>query len=76
MTLTIDGRRQAREVDALHTLADVLCRRGCYEGTCGTCAVTVGGETVRSCLMLAVQCEGAHVRTAADPAPREAEPFV
>ena len=36
---------------------------GCEHGVCGTCTVLVNGETVRSCLMLAVQADGATITT-------------
>lgn len=36
---------------------------GCEHGVCGSCTVLVNGETVRSCLMFAVQADGAEVTT-------------
>jgi carbon-monoxide dehydrogenase small subunit len=36
---------------------------GCEHGVCGTCTVLVNGETERSCLMLAVQADGATITT-------------
>jgi carbon-monoxide dehydrogenase small subunit len=45
--------------DLLHTGTHV----GCEHGVCGACTVLVDGAAVRSCLMLAVQAEGADVTT-------------
>ncbi len=53
------------------TLADCLRHElrltgthiGCEHGVCGACTVIVNGEAVRSCLMLAVQADGAKVTT-------------
>ncbi|WP_426441574.1 (2Fe-2S)-binding protein [Bradyrhizobium genosp. P] len=36
---------------------------GCEHGVCGACTVRINGEIVRSCLMLAVQAQGASVET-------------
>lgn len=38
-------------------------RTGCEHGVCGACAVRINGETVRGCLTLAVQADGAVVET-------------
>lgn len=38
-------------------------RVSCEHGSCGACTILVDGRTVRSCLMLAVQADGAEVRT-------------
>jgi carbon-monoxide dehydrogenase small subunit len=58
-------------VPARTTLADCLRHHlrltgthvGCEHGVCGACTVIVDGEAVRSCLMLAVQADGAKVTT-------------
>jgi aerobic carbon-monoxide dehydrogenase large subunit len=38
-------------------------RYGCEEGACGACTVEVNGQIVKSCLMLAVQADGAEITT-------------
>jgi carbon-monoxide dehydrogenase small subunit len=70
-TLTVNGQRYDVEVEARRTLADALredcgltgTHLGCEHGVCGACTVLVNGDAVRSCLMFAVQCDGAAVRT-------------
>lgn len=59
------------EVESRMTLADFLrdhlgltgTHLGCEHGVCGACTVRVGGDAVRSCLMLAVQADGREVTT-------------
>ena len=68
---TLNGGEVSPEVEARTTLADCIrhgCRQtgthvGCEHGVCGACTVIVDGAAVRSCLMLAVQAEGARVTT-------------
>ncbi len=70
--MTINGRRHAGDVEARVSLADFLrgdagytgVHVGCEHGVCGACTVIVDGKAVRSCLMLAVQAEGAAIMTA------------
>jgi carbon-monoxide dehydrogenase small subunit len=70
-TLIVNGDRHDLVLEPGRTLTDVLhhdcglagARVGCTDGMCGGCTVLVDGEPVRSCLMLAVQCDGAEVRT-------------
>jgi aerobic-type carbon monoxide dehydrogenase small subunit (CoxS/CutS family) len=38
-------------------------KHGCGQGACGACTVIVDGETVYSCLTLAIDCEGREIRT-------------
>ena len=67
----VNGTDAEVEVEPRMTLADCLRYRlrltgthvGCEHGVCGACTVIVDGAAVRSCLMLAVQAEGAHVVT-------------
>jgi len=71
ITLTINGRAHAIEVEPRRTLADAIredCGQtgthiGCEHGICGACTVIVNGEPVRSCLMFAVQAVGKKIRT-------------
>ncbi len=69
--LTVNGRRRALKVAPHHTLLDVLrddleltgTKECCLVGECGACTVIVDGRTVDSCLMLAVEADGAAVTT-------------
>ena len=36
---------------------------GCDTSSCGACTIVVNGEAVKSCTLLAVQCEGAEIKT-------------
>ena len=62
VTCTVEARRSLldclREDIGLHGT-----HVGCEHGVCGCCNVMVGGEVVRSCLMLAWQAEGTEVVT-------------
>ena len=46
-----------------HSLLQTGTHVGCEHGVCGACTVLVDGAAVRSCLMLAVQADGARVTT-------------
>src|SRR6059036_1056269 len=67
----VNGREVEVEVEPRLTLADCLRHAllqtgthvGCEHGVCGACTVIVNGAAVRSCLMLAVQADGATVVT-------------
>ena len=71
ITLEVNGRSTQLDVLPRTTLADCLRHRlgltgthlGCEHGVCGACTVIVNGDAVRSCLMLAVQADGAQVVT-------------
>jgi aerobic-type carbon monoxide dehydrogenase small subunit (CoxS/CutS family) len=67
----VNGKAVEVAVEPRLTLADCLREKlrltgthiGCEHGVCGACTVLVDGAAVRSCLMLAVQAEGAKVVT-------------
>ena len=71
VTFTLNGKPVAATVAAREHLADFLRQRlgltgthiGCEHGVCGACNVVIDGRSVRSCLMLAVQVDGASVET-------------
>jgi carbon-monoxide dehydrogenase small subunit len=71
ITVTVNGAAHERKVESRVTLVDFLrhdlgltgTHVGCEHGVCGACTVLVGGRSARACLMLAVQCDGADVRT-------------
>ncbi len=71
VTLTVNGKRYQRSVDPRRLLSDFLrhdlgltgTHVGCEHGVCGMCTVLFNGQTVRSCLMFAVQTEGAELST-------------
>jgi aerobic carbon-monoxide dehydrogenase small subunit len=71
ITLTVNGVPHTEAIEARLTLADLLRERldltathlGCEHGVCGACTVIVDGHAARSCTTLAVQADGAQVRT-------------
>ena len=69
--LTVNGRARSVEVAVHHTLLEALradlgltgTKECCLVGECGACTVLVDGASVDSCLMLAVEADGAMVTT-------------
>jgi carbon-monoxide dehydrogenase small subunit len=77
VAVTVNGRRYERTVATRKTLADFIredlgltgTHLGCEHGVCGACTVRLDGEIVRSCLLLAVQCDGRALQTIEGVAP-------
>jgi aerobic carbon-monoxide dehydrogenase small subunit len=71
ISVTVNGKAQSAEVEPRLLLADFLRENldltgthvGCEHGICGACTVLMNGDSVRSCLTLAVQADGASVET-------------
>jgi aerobic-type carbon monoxide dehydrogenase small subunit (CoxS/CutS family) len=69
--LRVNGVERIGRVAPRRLLADFLredlrltgTHLGCEHGVCGACTVLLGGRAVRSCLLFAVQANGADVRT-------------
>ncbi len=77
LSMTVNGRSRRGLAEPRLTLADFLREQahctgvhlGCEHGVCGSCTVLMDGEAVRSCLLFAVQADGAHVTTVEGLAP-------
>ena len=71
ISVTVNGRAQRGVAEPRKTLADFLredlaltgTHLGCEHGVCGSCTVLLDGEAVRSCLLFAVQADGASITT-------------
>jgi 2-furoyl-CoA dehydrogenase 2Fe-2S iron sulfur subunit len=69
--VTVNGRRHIEVVEPRLLLSDFLRHTigltgthvGCEHGVCGACTVRLDGAAVRSCLLFAVQADGARVET-------------
>ena len=71
ISVTINGTVYEREVEArkllIHFIRDDLdltgSHIGCDTGNCGACSVLLDGVLVKSCMLLAVQADGARIET-------------
>ena len=71
ITLTINGEAELVDVPSNMTLLQMLrekvaltgTKNGCAAGECGACTVMLNGEPVNSCMVLAVECDGASIVT-------------
>lgn len=69
--IIINGHKHKLTIAANRTLLDVLredlaltgAKRGCEAGECGACTVIVNGRPVNSCMILAVEMDGAEILT-------------
>jgi aerobic carbon-monoxide dehydrogenase small subunit len=71
IAVTVNGERREAEVEPRQLLVYFLREQlgltgttvGCDTSSCGSCTVLLGGESVKSCTVLAVQADGAEVTT-------------
>jgi aerobic carbon-monoxide dehydrogenase small subunit len=69
ISFTINGEPERATVPSHMTLLQMLreelaltgTKNGCAAGECGACTVLLNGEPVNSCMVLAVECDGAHI---------------
>ena len=79
VTTTINGSQQEFLCEPRQTLLEVLrdkldligTKDGCSNGNCGACTLLFNGRPVDSCLVLAVEAEGAEIETIEGVAPTE-----
>jgi aerobic carbon-monoxide dehydrogenase small subunit len=77
ITVDVNGEEIEYDVDArrllVHFLRDDLdltgTHVGCDTGNCGACSVIYNGQLVKSCMLLAVQADGAQIETVESLAP-------
>jgi len=71
LSVTVNGEKRVSEVEPrlllVHYLREVLgltgTNIGCDTSNCGACTVHLNGESVKSCTVLAVQADGAEIKT-------------
>jgi carbon-monoxide dehydrogenase small subunit len=71
ITLRVNGAENAVTCEDSQLLVEVIRENlhlkgthiGCLNGDCGACTVTCDGKVVKSCLMLAVSCDGCEITT-------------
>ena len=71
VSMTVNGTSYTNDVEPRTLLVHYLRENlrltgthvGCDTSSCGACTIVVNGEAVKSCTLLAVQCEGAKIKT-------------
>ena len=71
VSLTVNGRKVSAEIEERTLLVQLLREKlgltgthvGCDTSQCGACVVHVDGTSIKSCTILAIQCEGTNVLT-------------
>ena len=71
ITITVNGEVEQVNVPSHMTMLQMLrqelsmtgTKNGCTAGECGACTVLLNGEPVNSCMVLAVECDGAEIVT-------------
>ena len=72
VTIVLNGKSVSAEVEPRTSLADLLrspafgctsIHLGCEHGVCGACTILIDGRIARSCIALAVACDGLEVTT-------------
>ncbi len=80
ITITVNGEIERLRVGSNLTLLKMLreelaltgTKNGCSAGECGACTVMMNGEPVNSCMVLAVECDGAEIVTVEGLADKDA----
>jgi len=71
VSMTVNGTTYTNDVEPRTLLVHYLRENlrltgthvGCDTSSCGACTIIVNGETIKSCTLLAVQCEGVEIKT-------------
>ena len=77
VSLTVNGTAHTHDVEPRTLLVNFIREQcgltgtniGCDTSSCGACTIHIGGESVKSCTVLAVQADGADIRTIEGLAP-------